>query len=184
VLAITAFVTLAFQGFPPQVGRPYIELGVCEGECCTLGPFRATDRIPVFSNPGTPTTIVGWLAPGDTVRPSEGNLHWKQVGGVLVLRSLNYEVMDDTTVGQLQAGDTIPVLSYSGEGYVNIWHKGEKRLVMSFWDDGRQRPAANPEGRLVVRGKSLWWLRIRTRSAVQGWIIWSRRLENLDQSCS
>ncbi len=184
-VAVTAsLVTLAAQSGPPQVGKPYVEFGVCEGECCVLGPFRATARVPVLVSAKPSAKIVDWLAPGDTVHPSEGDLHWKRVGGVLLTRPHRYEGLDDTVTGVLQRGDTVPVLSEAGEGYVNIWHAGQKRLVYIFWDGGREYPPPkDPPGRLVVRGEADWWLRLRTKRGVEGWVRWSPHLSLVSTLC-
>ncbi len=187
-IAVTVgLVTLAAQSGPPQVGKPYVEFDVCGGECCVLGLIRATARVPVLVSASPSAKIVDWLASGDTVLPSKGDLHWTRVGDVLLTRSHEYQAFEneERLIGVLQRGDTVPVLSDMGEGHINIWHEGQKRLVFVFWDDGRQYPPPkDPPGRLVVRGESHWWLRVRTKRGVEGWISWSHRLSAVNPPCA
>jgi hypothetical protein len=68
-----------------------------------------------------------------------------------------------------QPGDVIYTLVPEGEGYIEVWRRGE---VLSLSPDDEYEPAGEP----VVKwdeapaAEDVWWVKLRTSRGVTGWI--------------
>jgi hypothetical protein len=168
----------------PRAGAAFVERHTCEGKCCSLR-MAVQGPIPVFAAAGAPATIVAWLAPGDTVLADIDLLRWSRVGAIVILRRYEYFDEYNSVTLSLTAGDTIPLLSYFGEGRYEIWHQNAKRLVLLFWNDGRSfPPLANPPARELYYSEPTLWLRMKVPKAASGWIARSGKLRQVGQRCS
>ena len=185
LLAIAMSVAVFWQDFgAPRVGGTFVERHVCEGKCCSLR-MAVRGRVPIFAAAGAPTTVLAWLTPGDTVLAEIDFLRWSRVGAIVILRTYEYFDEFNSVRLALAAGDTIPLLDYSGEGSYEIWHQNAKRLVLLFWNDGRSfPPLVNPPARLLYFGEPTLWLRMNDADGVRGWIVRSSKLEQIGQLCS
>lgn len=99
------------------------------------------------------------------------NLHFRQVGGVVASRAVLL-VEEGDTLGWVQPGDTVPVLSYAGEGHYTVWFGGGKRVVRAFWSDGREFPPRDGlPGQLVVEPVVDTWTKVRNARGRIGWLL-------------
>jgi hypothetical protein len=166
----------------PRLGNKFIERHVCEGKCCS---FRVAveRRVPIFAGAGAPTTVLEWLAPGDTVLADIDILRWTRIGAIIILRT--FKAYDEDAVERTFVdGDTIPLLSYSSEGRYEIWHDNAKRVVMAFWNEEHSwPPLVNPPARLLYHGQSTLWMRVKGAYGARGWIAQSYKLRQLGQVC-
>jgi len=185
LLAIALFVPVFRQDSgTPRAGAAFVEHHVCGAKCCSLR-MAVQGRVPVFAAAGAPTTIVAWLAPGDTVLADIDLLRWSRVGAIVILRRYEYFDEYNSVTLSLTAGDTIPLLSYYGEGRYEIWHRNAKRLALLFWNDGLSfPPLTNPPARLLYFGEPTSWLRVKGADAVSGWIARSGKLRQVGQRCA
>ena len=115
----------------PRPGWPYIERNVCEGEGCSLQEECTLATVRFYRSEGDSSQIAFELPAGDTVTALEGHMHHRRVGAVLMLRDAAIRVADQDI--KLSKGDTVPLLSYDGEGWYHIWAGGAMQNTESFF---------------------------------------------------
>jgi len=170
---------------PAGPAEPYIDRGVCPFECCTYREWHAVNTIGVHASPqpGPGAAIVARLSPAAQVDALTGEVHFRQVGVVLLQRSVT---LHDENAGDslaLRSGDRAYVLSSLGEEYYRVWVRGRILEVPFFWDDRATypRPTGEP-GRLEQVPEEIWWVQVRTPTGISGWIRMDQaRVRGADQ---
>ena len=72
----------------------------------------------------------------------------------------------------LKKGDTVYLLTYLGEGFNKIWHKG--RIVEAdTFDESKFRFSRQP--------RSVWWVKVKNRRGEIGWSRQPEHFGNMDQ---
>ena len=186
-LSVVGATALLGQVRPPE---PHVERGVCPFECCTYRDWTADSTIRVYREEGSRAAVALLLARGDTFQAVTGNVHIVRLGIVRMRRP--YTVFSETDARPPNVLDTIPlgvndtayVLSYRGEGYYDVWIRGQVHAVAAFWDDRRlyPRPTGTP-GVLVQEPDERWWVQIRTRDGRTGWILMSEAAVSGADAC-
>jgi hypothetical protein len=155
LIAITAALTLAASvsahAQPPTVNGVYIAKGGCPFEGCTLGWWRATATVPLFAAPGS-TKVVGRVRKGAWVRTDRAEVWLTPWRGVMRRDS-----------EPLKAGDVIYLLDNQGEGFSDVWRRGEILSWFVFGDE-----ADSPvrwDKPLASAPKDVWWVHTRA-----GWL--------------
>lgn len=155
----------------PRPGQPFIERNVCEGEGCALTRACTLAPVRVFSTEGDTTRISFRLPRGDTVRTLEGHMHHRRVGAVLMLRDTTLRDRIADAEVRVSRGDTIPLLSYSGEGSYFVWLRGGRRVMSAFFDNPREGGSSvGRAGKLLYETAGDWWVKIRDRRGREGWV--------------
>jgi hypothetical protein len=66
-------------------------------------------------------------------------------------------------------GDTIYVLSYTGEGTYDLWYRGKTLNDEVFWRSNPS-PEDSAYARLVDGEKMTWWVLLTNSDGVKGWL--------------
>ena len=139
---------------PPNV---YIDKGACPFECCTYREWITRSDVTLLDRPNG-KSVVGRVKKGQKVLALTGEVH------SIPLRTIVHHDFPDAGVN---AGDTIYILHYVGEGYWKAWHNG-KLFDLDDFPDKSSKP------------KSTWWVKVKTSAGVIGWTVEHSNFENQD----
>ena len=149
---------------------PFVQKGVCPFECCQFGRWRTQTALRVFKSEGDTSRVIFNLAVGDSFRAMTGNIHMEKVGVVVVTKP----------VESFAPGDTVYTLSYGGEGYYSVWHRGTIHDIQEFWysEDDIDFTAINLNdprwksysGVLTAKPLMIWWVNILLTNGQTGWL--------------
>ena len=145
----------------------YIDKGVCPFECCTYRTWFTDKKTQLHKEPKISSSIVGTAEKGLKVTARTGEVHTRP--GKLVVRK---------NVTPFRKGDVLWVYTYLGEGYFKIWYRG--KFIEDQVDFNFLNPAAEDWGYFETMPDSVWWVRIRTHSGVEGWISEPGNFSNKD----
>jgi len=153
---------------------PIIQKDKCPFECCQFGIWKTFVTLPVYKSEGNSDNKLFTIPARDSFIAITGNVHMIKPGLVIVSR----------TIENFIAGDTVYTLSYTGEGYNDVWYHGQIYNVEMFWqtDDEIDYKTINVNdtkwkkyvGVLISKPVMVWWVKIRYKNSEEGWI----RLEN------
>lgn len=158
VLLATIFLLLVSYEVYAQSKAPsfYIDKGACPFEGCVYRRWKALRTTVAYALPNLSSKIIGKFIAGSDVIALTGEV--QSVPGRFVVKKRH---------GKYKPGDILWTYTYLGEGYVKIWFNGkwdtEDFLDETGWCE------------LEVKGKSTWWVKIK--SAV-GWVGWTNLTEN------
>lgn len=182
ILKKVIFILIFFPGL--ILSQSYSDTSVvfydkCPFECCQFGKWIIKDSINVYQNEGDTSSISFTLAFNDTVLAKTGNLHFLQVGKVVVLEKIyNFQPSDTLTAFNCTEGEFL-VVHNNKEYYVDIF------WPMFFYDneDNLENYLNEIEkykyyGRMIQRPQSVWWVKIISAKC-EGWI----KLENKTPYC-
>jgi hypothetical protein len=159
--------------------QPTIFYDYCPFECCQFGEWIIKESINVYRNEGDTNSVSFRLNNNDTINALTGNLHFIQIGKVVVTKPIYDFEPDDT----LFAFNCI-------EGDFLVKHDGKENYVDIFWpvffyeeDDTEENyleeiKKREYSGKMIQRPKTVWWVKIESKKG-KGWI----RLENKTPYC-
>ncbi|MBL8548760.1 MAG: hypothetical protein JNJ73_02155 [Hyphomonadaceae bacterium] len=156
LLAGCAALPAAQETGPPLTDGLYVVLGACPGEGCELGAWVATEAGELRAEPDQNATITARVAAGENVEALESVLRLYPVRGEVLAAHQGLEV-----------GDIVYRLDYQGEGFFNLWRRGETLTWSSSDDEGAinwsdaDDEASNP--------RTGWWVRFRGAQGQSGW---------------
>ncbi len=140
---------------------PIVEKGICPYEFgCDYIKWVAKVTKRLFKNDGDSASVAFTMSPGDSLTFNYGNMHIDQIGIVHIVR------MND----KYPVGDTIYVLSYTGEGSFDIWYKGTIHNVEEFWSDDAFPDTAYYYAGLLAEPSMTWWVSLTNSSGITGWL--------------
>ncbi len=87
-------------------------------------------------------------------------MHISPLGIVAILRPIE----------GLLPGDTAYILSYTGEGFYNVWYRNQQLNLQRFWDDPRFGIDTAADARLVQWPGMTWWVRLTNSANKTGWL--------------
>jgi len=149
---------------------------VCPFECCQFGKWIIEDSISVYLNEGDTDSNIFLLVENDTVIAETGNLHFLQVGKVVVLKQIYSYQPQDTLIAY-----------YCDEEEYLVSHKGKNSYVQVFWpifyseeeetEENYLREIEKREyfGKMIQRPKTVWWVWIKSKKG-EGWIALENKI--------
>ncbi len=165
-LSILFFATV--QSFAQNLKLPYQDVGACPFECCTYRDWFARKPILIFKTMNSGSPIAFKLKKGEKVKGMTGVVITSVAGKAKVLNNYSSENGQQ----KLKKGDDLFLLTYLGEGYYKVWHKGK------FFESPVD---ADEHFKIIKQAKSVWWVKIRNRKGQIGWTISDGNFDNQDQ---
>ena len=177
----------AYEGFPPtpeelardtrgprnptSPAEPYIVRSACPFECCRYGQWQVRTATPVYATEGKVGQPLFTLRAGDSVRATTGNVHVSRVGRVKIVGKVEREWAEfgEHKLPVPAIGDTVHILSYSGEGYWQYWYRGLVGTGPELWS--QSMTVGNIPGQLLAEPVSEWWVRVIDRRGRAGWLV-------------
>lgn len=148
---------------PPQ---PFIDRGACPFECCTYRDWDVNESTVVRKEMNERSAVAFKLKKGERVVGLTGVVVTTRPGIATVLKAEKIGNLN------LKKGDTVYVLTYLGEGFNKIWHKG--RIVEAdTFDTSKFRFSQQP--------KAVWWVKVKNRRGQTGWSKQPEHFGNMDQ---
>jgi hypothetical protein len=145
---------------------PVIQRNICPFEFgCDFGKWITKSKLTIYNNEGDTARVAFVMRPNDAFIAHRANMHIERLGVVVVTKP----------VEGFQTSDTVYVLSYTGEGFYDIWYHGNISNVEAFWSD---EPLPQFQGLLMVPPQMSWWVFVEYGNSKKGWI----RLKNLSDS--
>ena len=158
------------QDRTPQLREPHIERNICPFECCQYGEWFAEGRVNVYPNPGS-RAVIARIDSGQKFLADSGNMHFSQLGKVRLRSELTLVNAENTDSVRAPSGAVITLLSYTGEGYFNVWYRGRTYSAFVFWKDPDvQSSSTNEPGVLIRQSRNVWWVHVRLPNGLSGWI--------------
>ncbi len=179
---IIAAVSLAALMPPPALAQsserpsvPYIVQNACPFECCTYRDWQAYAAIPVHVKPARSAPVRFHLRNLEHMKGDSGNVIVSRLGVVVARAPFGIGGYDEKgTVIPVPRGDTVYVLSYTGEGVWNTWYRGRVQATDQNWDEPGQTylpGVKRSPARMVQKPKSEWWAHVTRKSGAKGWIL-------------
>ena len=151
---------------------PVIDENACPFEGCTFGKWIVARDSAIFSSWKDDRKPVSQLKKGEIVTGLSGVHITYEPDHIQVLKAIP-EL-------HLRPGDTILRYMYRGEGFADIWVKGEwkKEYDCSFiTEKDGSGCARNCSAKVSSEGKKDWWVRVKT---AQGYIGWAKAEDQFD----
>jgi len=148
----------------PQPRLPVIDYDACPFEGCTFGKWIVTRNTTLYST---------WMEGRKTVAAlTKGRVVTGLTGVHITHQPDRIQVLKPIPDLRLQPGDIILRYMYRGEGFADIWAKGQwqKEADASFVaeKDGFGCTQDCP-ARVMSEGSKDWWVQVKTSQGQIGW---------------
>jgi len=171
----------------PDARKPperYVARDVCPFECCVYRTWSVHGPVTVYERPRS-DTVVARLEAGDTVQGMTGNVYLRP--RPVALRQKLYLGRDPRTSQKVYAdtGEMVFELDYIGEGFSNVWYRGNVHTVSSYsFRNHCPRPGEDCRAEYVHDGGEAyprsWWVKIRLPDGTMGWTDEVEPFGNMD----
>jgi hypothetical protein len=158
-------------GAPPD---PYVDEGVCPGECCTYRTWTARTAAPLLDAPGG--ARIGEIALAEQVEATTGQVRTKPVRARVLRDHALEPVGGDGPEREVHAGDIVWILTHVGEGYARLWFDGAvwQGEVLNAYGDACAPGAKPSEDCWLYAGgepvEQIWWARVTRSDGSSGWV--------------
>ena len=149
----------------------------CPFECCRFGKWIIKESVNVYQSEDDTSKVIFRLNNNDTIYAKTGNLHFKQIGKVLIIKP----------VFDFKVNDTLSVYNCV-EGEFLVKYNGMEKYVNMFWSASIDDKNAGEEnymneekvysGKMIQEPKTVWWVKIKSEKG-DGWL----RLVNKTTYC-
>ena len=151
----------------------------CPFECCQFGKWIVKESIDVYSNEDDTSNVIFKLNNDDTIYAQTGNLHFIQIGKVIVTKPIYGFTLGDTIFVYNCRESEFLVKYNNTEKYVNIfWPVFDNEKEATEENYQKEIKRREYSGKMIQRPKTVWWVKIKSKSR-QGWI----KLENKTPYC-
>ena len=148
----------------PEPSLPVIDYNACPFEGCTFRKWIVTKDLALYS------TWKKGRKPVTTVK--SGQVVTGLTGVHITYEPDRVQVLQPLPELQLQAGDIILRYMYRGEGFADIWAKGQWRreydctFITEKDNAGCLRDCA---AKVISEGRKDWWVQVKTSEGLIGW---------------
>jgi hypothetical protein len=154
------------QTLAQSLKLPYVDKNVCPFECCEYREWVATKATTVYKEMRDGSAAAFTVKKGEKVDALTGIVITTKPGQVRILQNTNLDGLS------VKKGDILSILTYHGEGFFTVWHKG-KFSQIEILDERTMKVLSQP--------KSIWWVKMKNK---KGKIGWTRLPENFDNKDS
>ena len=176
LLATSMLAALACNPQPPSTAMPQAGLsfpltvaGDCRDETCVRGSWLACLAVAVQNEPGSSSRAIAKISAGEAFSVSRSSTVISVPGIVRVVRDIS---RTEGSGDRFNAGDTVLVLDYQGEGKFGVAHKGRITITDVFWPwDSGANSARSNSGEILQTRQSEFWLRVTTSEDISGWVL-------------
>lgn len=142
---------------PPRV---FVDEGACPFECCVYRKWTVEQTTTLFAEKDRGSRVIATVHPFQVVQARTG---------VVYTRPAELEVVWDH--GPFRRGEVVYVLTYQGEGFYKVWHRGKIVISDVFFptDPPCDRPSPACWGKLDSLPESTGWVQIETPAGQVGW---------------
>jgi hypothetical protein len=158
---------------PPAL--PVVDDNACPFEGCHFGKWIVTHDGPIFSSWREGRKLVASLKNGQIVTGLTGVHITYEPDRVLILQPI--------TELQLQPGDIVFRYMYHGEGFADIWVKGQwkKEYDCTFITEKNNSGCLHDcPAKVISVGRKEWWVRLKTPDGLVGWVKVEDQLDCMD----
>jgi hypothetical protein len=166
-LFVTLFLIITSAAHAGDYPVFYVDKGACPFECCTYREWDTIKTATLYTKPNASSPVVGRAEKGITVKAKTGEVH--TIPGKLIVRH---------DVPTFKKGEILWVYTYLGEGYFKIWHQG--KFINDQIDFNYRSPTPDDWGYFETEPKSVWWVKIRTPTGLEGWTNQPENFSNQD----
>jgi len=148
----------------PEPLLPVIDYKACPFEGCTFGKWIVTRDSTIFSTWKEGRKPVATLQKGQVVTGLTG-VH-------ITYEPDRVRVFQPIPELQLQPGDTILRYMYRGEGFADIWIKGQMRKQYDctfITEKDNSGCLQDCPAKVISDGRKDWWVRLKTSQGLIGW---------------
>jgi hypothetical protein len=149
---------------PAAPSLPVVDYKACPFEGCTFGKWIVMQPTTIFSTWRKGRHPVGTLAKGEIVTGLTG-VH-------ITFEPDQISIQQDLPELQLRSGDVIQRYMYRGEGFCDLWIKGQwkRDFECTFMTEKNNSGCLRDCSAVVIsEGKKDWWVRLRTTQGSIGW---------------
>ena len=160
------------NGLTQRPPENYVAKNACPFECCTYREWTVGKDTDLVAAPGS-TQVVGQARKGSRVKGLTGEVH-----------------LTPEPVYVLREGSGVPkdsiafVLDNQGEGYANVWTRGNVVSVFVGVAKYCFHPSESCWGETITpetpRKKPVWWVKVRLPNGVIGWTDHPDHFGNID----
>lgn len=161
-LLLILFPSIGCYSLHAQPAIPYIQKNICPSECCRYGLWTAKSNLKLNKKEGDSSVVAFTVKSGEKITAIRGNVHVVKLGILVVKKPIKF---NNKSLDTFSEGEKIYVLSYGGEGYYDLWHKG--KLLDIDLDDSDQI-WGNSE--LVQTPHMIWWVLVKNYKSKKGWL--------------
>ena len=151
----------------------------CPFECCQFGKWIIKETIDVYSGEDDTNNVIFKLNDNDTIYAQTGNLHFIQIGKVIITKPIYGFALGDTIFAYNCLESEFLVRCHGMEKYVNVfWPMFDDEKDATEENYQKEIKRGEYSGKMIQWPKTIWWVKIESKRG-QGWI----RLENKTPYC-
>ncbi len=150
------------EGQGSGIGGLFVAYGACPFECCTYGAWEFDSAVVVQHTPTDSAAVMALVPPHTPLATDSGIVVVRP--GVVVFDA---PVRDEEGGTTFEAGDTLFLLDYLGEGFQRGRRgRGGDTLTIfaEFWRD------APSSARVLRDAHQVWWAHVARPDSLAGWI--------------
>lgn len=149
---------------------PYEDEGACPFEGCVYRTWTANRTVAVRAQRRADAPVAFRLAKGARVQALTGVVITLRAGRVEFPKPVELSTGSERL--RIEAGETLYLLTYRGEGFTKAWFKGrvyDNLDGSSFFNGACERFPERCAGKIVERPIRIWWVQVEGARKRVGW---------------
>jgi hypothetical protein len=168
--------TLAKKGSNAEPALPVITLKACPFEGCSFRKWIVLKEIPLYSNWKEDRKPVATVKTDEVVTGVTG-VH-------ITYEPDRIQVLQPIPEMGLQPGDILLRYMSRGEGFADVWTKGQwrRQFDCSFITEKNSTGCLfDCAAKVVSEGRKDWWVQVKTAQGVLGWTKSEKQFDCIDK---
>jgi hypothetical protein len=185
-LATLPVLTAGRQSALSSPPMPYEDAGACPFEGCAYGEWRANETVVVRRTRSSRAPVAFTILRNETITAVTGIVITTSPGRVRVRQAVDLQSLSGPL--HVDAGETLYLLTYRGEGLTKAWFKGrvydELDGGVAFFNEACDTQPSRCAGTVVAGPQQTWWVSVRNAKDQIGWTHQPERFERTDRSAN